>query len=257
MQCENPTCSILSYLSNPYTEEARVLNTLSVLGMRMIGRGRSGLETFCAFMSMLPPVSPPCYSDHNQCIREASAAEAEASQRAAALHLHELQGSSESEVIDCVVTCDGTWSKRGFTAIYGVVVVASWDSGKVLDTEVFTKYCAECGHHENMCKKSEEYKLWWEGHKETCDVNYCGSSPAMEANGALRIWKRSVEKHKLRYTVIISDGDSKTVKHLNDNIPYGDTEIVKHECVGHVQKRLGTQLRSLKKSGKGIRVGNQ
>ena len=127
----------------------------------MVGRGRSGLETFCAFMNTLPPVSPPCYSEHNQRILKAFLAEAEASQKAAASQLHKLQGCSEGEVIDVAVTCDSTWSKRGlrgFTAIYGVVVVASWDNGKVVDTEVLTKYCAECGHHENMSKESEEYK---------------------------------------------------------------------------------------------------
>ena len=94
-------------------------------------------------------------------------------------------------------------------AIYDVVVI---------DTEG-----AECGHHENMSKESEK---WWEGHRDNCDVNYHGSSPAMEATGALRIWQRSVEKHNLRYTVVISDGDSKTIKHLNDNRPYGEIEIM-------------------------------
>ena len=28
VQCENPACYMMSYLSNPYSEEARVLNTL-------------------------------------------------------------------------------------------------------------------------------------------------------------------------------------------------------------------------------------
>ena len=73
----------------------------------------------------------------------------------------------------------------------------------------------------------------------------------MEATIALRTWQRSVEKLKLRYTRVISDGDSNTIKHHNDNNNYyGDVVILKYECVGHVQKRLGTQLRSLKKSGK-------
>ena len=250
IQCENPARNMISYLNNPYSEEARVVNTLSVLGMRMVGRGRSGLETFCAFMNTLSPVSPPCYSEHNQRILEASIAEAAASQEAAASCLHELQGRSENDAIDVAVTCDGTWSKRGFTALYSVVVVASWENGKVLDTEILTKYCAECGHHVSMSKESEEYKQWWEGHKDDCELNYHGSSPAMEATGALRIWQQSAEKHNLRYTVVISDGDSKTLKDLNDNSPYGEIEIIKHECVGHVQKRLGTQLRTLKKSGK-------
>ena len=86
---------------------------------------------------------------------------------------------------------------------------------------------------------------WWEGHHDSYDVNYHGSSPALEATGALRIWQRSVQKHNLRYMVIISDSDTKTMKYLNEHKPYGDLEIVKHECVGHVQKRLGTQLRTL------------
>ena len=110
IQCENPAGSMISYLSNPYSEEARVVNTLSVLGMRMVG---SGLGIFCAFMNTLPPVSPPCYSEHNQRILKASLAEAEASQKAAASQLHKLQGCSDGEVIDVDVTCDGTWSKRG------------------------------------------------------------------------------------------------------------------------------------------------
>ena len=66
-----------------------------------------------------------------------------------------------------------------------------------------------------MQKDSEEYKSWWEGHRDSCDVNYHGSSLAMEATGALKIWQQYVQKHNLRYMVIISDGGTKTVKHLN------------------------------------------
>ena len=72
----------------------------------------------------------------------------------------------------------------------------------------------------------EKYTVWWwEGHKEKCEVNYQGSFRAMEVTGALRIWQQSMEKHNLRYTTIFSDGDSKTVKHLDDNKPYGGNEI--------------------------------
>ena len=255
IQCKNPECPNISYVSDPYNEEARVLNTLFVLGMRVVGRGRSWLQTFCAIISTPSPVSPPCYSEHNQRILDASMTEAEGSQRAAASYLHERQGCPNDQVTIIVVTCDGTWSKRGFTVLYGVVVVASWESGKVLDTEVLTKYYPECSRHESMQKDSEEYKIWWEGHRDSCYVNYHGSSLAMEATGALKIWQRSVQKHNLRYMVIILDGDTKTVKHLNEHKPYGDLEIVKHECVGHVQKQLGTQLRTLKKSGKRDREG--
>ena len=46
--------------------------------------------------------------------------------------------------MDVTVTCDCTWSKRGFTALHGVVVVISWDSGEVLDCEVVSRHCSEC-----------------------------------------------------------------------------------------------------------------
>ena len=70
----------------------------------------------------------------------------------ASAYLHHKHDIHQSEVLDITVTCDGTWSKRGFTALYGVVVVASWDSGQVLDCEILTKYCSECGARDKMDK---------------------------------------------------------------------------------------------------------
>ncbi|GFY16175.1 uncharacterized protein TNCV_2348201 [Trichonephila clavipes] len=43
------------------------------------------------------------------------------------------------------------------------------------------------------------------------------------------------------------DGDTKTFNALSENKPYGDNHLIqKIECVGHVQKRMGTRLRKLK-----------
>ncbi len=70
----------------------------------------------------------------------------------------------------------------------------------------------------------------------------------MECAGALILWKRSEEARHLRYTKVISDGDSKTIAVLNENEPYGSgVEITKHEYVGHVQKRLGKRVRAVRK----------
>ena len=47
----------------------------------------------------------------------------------------------------------------------------------------------------------------------------------------------------------MSDGDAKTHSTLCKAEPYGaSVPIVKHECVGHVQKRMGKQLRDLWKN---------
>ena len=86
----------------------------------------------------------------------------------------------------------------------------------------------------------------------------------MEADGAVVMWQRSIEEHKLRYTSVIADGDAKTYKAICDGKPYrSDVEIVKHECVGHVQKRMMNHLKALKQSnpvdsdGRRVRIAGQ
>ena len=58
-------------------------------------------------------------------------------------------------------------------------------------------------------------------HKETCNSNYSGSSPVMEAEGTSRLFAHSVERHGIRYTRVISDGDAKSVARVNRVQPYG------------------------------------
>ncbi|GFU23049.1 uncharacterized protein TNCV_3515061 [Trichonephila clavipes] len=69
----------------------------------------------------------------------------------------------------------------------------------------------------------------------------------MEVDGMLRIFNRSEKLHNLKYSNYIGDGDTKTFNAFSENKPYGDDHLIqKIECVGHVQKRMGTRLRKLK-----------
>ena len=77
--------------------------------------------------------------------------------------------------------------------------------------------------------------------------SFSGSSGAMDAAGLLAIFQRSIEKHSARYVEFLGDGDSKAHKKLVEEEVYGEVPVEKLECVGHVQKRLGSRLRSLKK----------
>lgn len=52
------------------------------------------------------------------------------------------------------------------------------------------------------------------------DKNHDGSPASMEAAAAITMFKRSVAKHKLRYTLVLSDGDTKTVQKLNKEEVY-------------------------------------
>ena len=62
--------------------------------------------------------------------------------------------------------------------------------------------------------EKSEFDEWYRKHKPECEADYQGSSGCMEVVGAERMWRRSVEKNKLRYTTIISDGDSKAYTNL-------------------------------------------
>ena len=64
----------------------------------------------------------------------------------------------------------------------------------------------------------------------------------MEAVGAGRLFLRSIEHRGLLYTEYL---DSKSFKTVSDLDPYDGKGIIKLECVGHYQKRLGEALRQL------------
>ena len=60
------------------------------------------------------------------------------------------------------------------------------------------------------------------------------------------IFKRSIQKLKLRYTSLLGDGDTKSIEEINLNKPYGPrvTET-KEECVGHIAKCSYKRLKYL------------
>ena len=195
--CTNTECNNEVKVSDPNSPEAKALNLRSTLSMRMIGKGRAGLESFCGVMDMLPPVTAHAYSSHLSVLAEASVQAAADNMRAASEYLHSLLGATPEEVVDVVVTCDGTWSKRGFTATYGIVVVIAWETGQVLDYVVKSKRCVVCAR-QTLDPESEEYATWWDTHRASCAKNHQGSSPSMECEGVVDLFSRSEEELHLR-----------------------------------------------------------
>ena len=80
----------------------------------------------------------------------------------------------------------------------------------------------------------------------------------MEPLGTLRLFQRSLD-HNIRYKYMVSDGDSKTHSLLVREGVYSsdlDDQVEKLDCVGHVQKRLGTALRNLKMKHRGDKLSD-
>ena len=70
----------------------------------------------------------------------------------------------------------------------------------------------------------------------------------MENKGTAEMFLRSLEKHSMRYTVFVGDGDSGCFGYVKQELEkvYGDAyPLRKEEFQGHVQKRTG--LREMKK----------
>ena len=97
----------------------------------------------------------------------------------------------------------------------------------------------------------KEFETWKVQHiaNSECDIDFEGSSPAMEAEAAQVLWNRSIEKQNMRYRYMVSDGDSKAFSAVEDT--YDGIKVEKIDCVGHVQKRMGKHLLKLKAKTKG------
>ena len=73
----------------------------------------------------------------------------------------------------------------------------------------------------------------------------------MEVDSIIEMFNNSEKKFGVKYLNYIGDGDSKTYSNIVKSNPYSDDfPVMKNECVGHVQKRMGTRLRNIKKDAK-------
>ena len=75
-----------------------------------------------------------------------------------------LHRSDETDVAEIVVSYDGMWSKRGYTANIGVGFVMSVKTGEVLDFDFELKLCSECSSaRKDLGEDSAEYAIWYGG----------------------------------------------------------------------------------------------
>lgn len=221
------------------------INVRTIYACRQIGAGHEHLKKLCAYMNMPEPMLPNNFSNISKKLKEAAKDVAEQSMSAAAAQLR-----GDSVTADVGVSVDGTWQRKGFTSMNGVVTAISVDNGKVLDTAILSKNCKGCTRMQHMKSTNPQaYDAWYANHN--CGLNHKGSSPAMETAGAEKIFKQSIEKHSLYYTSFYGDGDSKAFPAVEK--VYGPVKkVTKFECIGHYQKRVGTRLRKKKKDTKGL-----
>jgi hypothetical protein len=66
----------------------------------------------------------------------------------------EAVAESEEDDPSHITACfDGTWQKHGHTSLNGIISATSFDTGKVLDIEITSKFCFVC--HKNLTFQHE------------------------------------------------------------------------------------------------------
>ena len=160
----------------------------------------------------------------------------------------------ENDDGQCGISLDGTWQKRGHASHNGIVTAISLDKKKCLDVEVMSDKCQQCLKWQKKLN-DPRYNEWKASHN--FKINHEGSANSMETSGAVRIFERSLATRGLKYKDMLGDGDSSTYNTIVDKKPYGEDCIPKKlECIGHVQKRVGSRLRKMKNTKKGIKVSD-
>ncbi|GFT92683.1 uncharacterized protein TNCV_2345771 [Trichonephila clavipes] len=149
--------------------------------MRAIEKVELLLRIFCGLMNLPPP--PAKFERQNSLFLNVLKTISEDSMNAA-VHEAVIANDNNSNI---AVAVDGTWHKRGYSSLNGVVCVL-----RLLRTERLSTL-------------------------------------------------------KLSQNIVSSCKEAKV---------YGDTEVEKLECVGHVQKRMGTRLRNILKMSKGIKLSD-
>lgn len=239
LQCDNCDAKTPFSNSKQLPSKSYEVNVRMVYGLRSIGKGYAGGRMLCAMLDL--PAPPQKFSRISNLIAPVVETVSEISMKNAAKEaVSENEESSTPNQIPAAI--DGTWQKRGYTSLNGVITLTSFDTGKVIDYECLTKFCHIC---KNVKKAAHE-----------CKSNFQGSSGGMESAGAIAIFRRSVETRGVMYTKYLGDGDSKGFSSVVEDKPYGDSNIEKLECVGHIQKRMGSRLRSLCKQKKGQKLSD-
>lgn len=173
-------------LAKKATESSFDVNLRMTYTMRSIGQGHSGMEKFTSLMDMPKPMTRNNYDKLVKKLSNVTKLVAEETMNDAAKEI--CSDAPDSEVVNTSVSCDGSWQRRGFASLNGVVTAISIDNGKILDVEAMNRICKSCSLKSKLKETDPDaYAIWKLSH--TCTLNYTGSAPGMESVGTKKIFE--------------------------------------------------------------------
>ncbi|CAN7942945.1 unnamed protein product [Ixodes pacificus] len=251
-------CSTCDLREEQFSSPRVEVNVRAMKAIQSIGKGATALSDFFATMNISHRgLHHKTYQGHINVMVQACNATATECEAASVARIKELYKDMDSPPGNIDVVFDGTWLTRGHNSHVSVGCIIEMYTGLVIDHMVLSNFCLGCS---TGPKPSEErYAAWLAKHTPECQKNIDCKSGRMEVEAALCMFRRSLDKHKLRYTTMLSDGDSRTFHALTEDAVYGFVKVEKKDCINHVHKRMGAALRGLvdKKKAQGEPLGGK
>lgn len=165
-------------IDSDHGRRAWEVNRKLVFVMRLLGFGIHGINVFCAMMDICAGMANKTYYDTLQHIR--IVAETIFNNSIHTAGEKEKQENSKLGKSDRTISVsgDGTWSKRGFSSLLGVITLIEENTGKILDLVVKSSFCVS---GTRILKKltKEDFQVWYDIHAPECSANHTGSAGKM------------------------------------------------------------------------------
>lgn len=130
--------------SSPKIDRAYEINRRFVLVMRTLGVGLGGITNFCGLMDIGSKWGQQTYYSAVDNINIAVDAVLRLVLNKASKEEKKLNKAAGEIENDFAVSGDGSWAKRGFTSLLGVISLIGKRTGKIVDVMVKSSYCKLC-----------------------------------------------------------------------------------------------------------------
>ena len=123
------------------------INYRTIVAFREIGKGHSAIETLCGFMNITPPMNNNSYTKAMKELYLSYRKKAIDNMESVATSVRKEKLGKEyssDTIVNVDASFDGTWQRRGFSSMNGVVFVILKDSGQCVDYHVMSKKCSAC-----------------------------------------------------------------------------------------------------------------
>lgn len=91
---------------------------------------------------------------------------------------------------------DGSWAKRGFSSLLGIVSLIGKFSNKIVDVIVKLSICKGCQYL--ATKDPIEAESLYDDHKDECTANHVGSNGKIKVNEILEMFRCSVQRYGVK-----------------------------------------------------------